>query len=211
MGERDADGALRRLTDGLFRWSGTVGTPGEWTGTGHGHLHVRDGEAVLFDPPEMTDGDLTRLERLGAPAAVLLTSDWHGRAAPLFAERYDVPVYATAAAAPHCDCDVDETFGDGAALPGDWRAVAVPLEGESKFHGVACFYHDAAGGVLVSGDACLARGDGTVVARDAGHLDGLERLLEYDFDVLLAGHGPAVLESARDRLARALDEERTLS
>jgi glyoxylase-like metal-dependent hydrolase (beta-lactamase superfamily II) len=104
----------------------------------------------------------------------------------------------------------------GAALrPGEGDAVgpleAIVLTGHSTDH--RCY---AYGGACLTGDAVL--GEGSVfIAPDpgalAGYLDGLRRLRDRGFAVLLPGHGPAVRDVAGKLdtyIGHRLDRERAL-
>jgi glyoxylase-like metal-dependent hydrolase (beta-lactamase superfamily II) len=104
----------------------------------------------------------------------------------------------------------------GAALrPGDGDAVgpleAIVLTGHSTDH--RCY---AFGSACLTGDAVLGAGS-VFIAPDpgalAGYLDGLRRLRDRGFAVLLPGHGP-VVRDVTDKLdtyiAHRLDRERAL-
>jgi hypothetical protein len=110
----------------LIRWSSQ--TP---AGAFHDAFALRGGAGpVLVDPEETTPEAGARLEALlgrlgGPPAATVLTSSMHERAAYRVRARHGTPVWMPAPLSQLREGEPDHFFEVGAALPGGLRAVEV--------------------------------------------------------------------------------------
>src|SRR5690625_3383174 len=60
------------------------------------------GSLILIDPPE-TSGTKEQIESAGKPQAIVLTSQWHVRGAPHWAEELGLSIYAPASAKGELD------------------------------------------------------------------------------------------------------------
>jgi hypothetical protein len=202
----------------LIRWSTTLAPEGRYSPFESYALHTAGGW-VLVDPEEPSVEGLARLRRLvGArPVATVLTSDGHERDCYRVRERWGTPVWAPAArgggaARPYAlEGHPDHAYGEGTALPGGLRPVAVEGLWEAD-----CFLLWLAPGgqrVLFTGDAlngqvetALARADhyrrepGLAFGSRPGYFErhpdqeGLKRSLrrvaqEIDFDLICGAHG----------------------
>lgn len=98
---------------------------------------------------------------------------------------------------------------DGASLAfaPDWLVVHTP----GHTPGQCCFLNQALG-VLITGDAVM-RWFGRLSAPFSlatidmdRNMASVKRLVEYDFEIALFGHGPPILAGARNRLANWLEK-----
>lgn len=191
------------------------------------HCVARGGDLVCIDPfmaPFEKGGGL-----LGKPTHVVITNENHGRDAAAFRRRYGARIWARRELANAFDFELDCVFSDGARLPGDLRALALP----GCFRGESAFLLDDAGGSLVVGDAFMnldltRYGLAGAAMRTAGWPQGpgvmprllmqdedeataaYRRLLRLDFRRILPTHGTPVLSDARAALQAALEDDQTL-
>ena len=93
---------VRRLADGLWRWTAPHPNAADWPDFGPpvpaevGCVYYEAADAVVLIDPLLPEGEeedfLTYLdrdiERLGLPVSILLTAAWHERSAPILRARY---------------------------------------------------------------------------------------------------------------------------
>jgi glyoxylase-like metal-dependent hydrolase (beta-lactamase superfamily II) len=183
--------------------------PGLLTLTGTNTWLIGRDPCWAVDPgPELDahlDAILAAAAQRGGLGGIALTHDHpdHAEGAPELARRAGgVPIAATRFEQRTVD------LHDGATA-GPLRAIAVPGHATD----LVCL---AAGAVCCTGDAVL--GEGSVfIAPDPGalrgYLDGLHRLRDEGFDVLLPGHGPPVTDPTAHLdgyVAHRLERERRL-
>jgi len=163
----------------------------------------------IIDPGPLHDPHLDAIEAAAAPrggiGGIALTHDHpdHAEAASELARRAgDVPIAATRFAGRTV------TIADGVTV-GPLRAIAVPGHAPD----LVCL---AVGAACATGDAVLGTGS-VFLTPDPGalrdYLDGLARLRDEGFGVLLPGHGPPVTDVTGHLdgyIAHRLDRERRL-
>ncbi|WP_313693563.1 MBL fold metallo-hydrolase [Halorarum halobium] len=172
-----------------------------------------DGETpTLFDTgfADGADETVARIEETGmTPERIVLTHGDHDHVGGLgtITEAFDADVWASA----QTDLDghePDHVYDDGDTI-GGFEALHVPGHKEDSYAFV-----DEDRGVMVSGDVVSGSDQrgmpaGYPVLPPAAYStdlialeEGLERLLDYSFDVILVFHGSSILEEGRDRLDR---------
>ena len=192
---------VTRIADGLWRW--TAPHP-EWKAGGGwdrdvGCVYCETGDAVvLVDPLVPGDPDdrarfleaLDRdIARVGGPVVVLLTCTWHERSSAELAERYGGRI----------------ATGADDALPQGVRMLEVPSEQE-------WLVWLEAPATVVPGDVILGTDAGLdlcpaswLESKSRERLaDELRPTLDLPVERVLVSHGPPVLESGREALARLL-------
>lgn len=159
------------------------------------------GERVLIDPA-WDEEVLPVLEKEKRPTAILLTTPHHERDVQRFREHFKIPVYASEAAIlPHAE-PPDFPIRTGTLLPGE--LIPIPVDGAAA--GEVLFFLPEQGGLLFVGDLFHTDAQAQVHLIDARFASDIEavkasvrnRLLHYDFDVLLVSHGLPVLHHARE-------------
>jgi glyoxylase-like metal-dependent hydrolase (beta-lactamase superfamily II) len=192
---------MRQLLDGVWTWS-VFDTA---RGVDFNSYHVTIGEwRALIDPVPF---DEAAIERLGAPADVIITNKDHRRASPRARERWGARVLVHALDAPLMDGPVDGTFQDGDVLGGALRVVHLP---DQKSPG-ECGLHWAARRLLFLGDGLWGKPAGKLtMLMEAKYRDvaaarrGLQRLAALDVDAILMGDGAPILTGAGPVLASTL-------
>jgi glyoxylase-like metal-dependent hydrolase (beta-lactamase superfamily II) len=162
------------------------------------------GQVVVINPVRLEPG---ALQRLGRVTAILLTGAKHLRSAPHFREATAAPVWAPANA-DLGDLTADETFSEGNEVPGGLKVIGLPGPSEDE----SAFHLKRAGGVMIIGDALMnipAHGGFQVLPPD--HNPDVEKtkksckkLLDYEFEVMVFGHGEPIRKDARARLEQLL-------
>jgi len=165
-----------------------------------------EGGNIVVDPLEPDADDLTYVDERGL-AAVVITNRDHERAAALFAERYEVPVFASLPDANEMAVPVARTVAHGETIFG-WRVVAFDgfkTPGEfALFHRLSrsaitgdAFWGVPAGAVRLMPDEKL--GDPARAALSA------RQLLALGVRHLLVGDGMPVFHRAWEALSEMLD------
>jgi hypothetical protein len=191
---------VEQVVPGVWHWAIADERIGGHFSAAHA-LDTPDG-AVLIDPLPLAAAGL---ERLGAVAAICLTTSSHQRSAWRYRRAYGVEVWAPALAR-RFDEQPDGRYGDGDELPGGLRAVFTPGAGTSQHTLVAtepavAFVPDL-----------LVRAPGEplelIPAEYAHDVDEarrtVERLLELPFDVLCLGHGVPVTDDPKGAIRTML-------
>jgi hypothetical protein len=178
--------AADQFAPGVWHWQ--IANSAIGGATSSSHLFDSAEGTVMVDPVRLADDVLAELPR---PAAILLTSKGHQRAAWRYREQFGVEVWAPAGTPPP-DETPDHLYADGDDLPGGFRAVQTP--GPSLIH--FCLLQAEAPGALVCAD--LVMGDPDTGLRfvpleyhddPAATKRSLERLLELPFSLLCLDHG----------------------
>lgn len=155
---------------------------------------------VLIDPIALADPD----ELPAPPAAILLTSANHARAAGWWRGRTGARIYALAEALPELEVEPVAPLEDGELAPGGFRVVALPggAPGETAYvgHGI-CAVGDAVINMEGHGFALLP----AKYCTDAPRLpQSLKKLLSCEFSILTFAHGTPLVQNARARLSQLL-------
>ncbi|MBI3973855.1 MAG: hypothetical protein HY332_21465 [Chloroflexi bacterium] len=214
---------LQPLTEHVFGWTAHVPSssrPGVTYAFNDFALALPEAGGVeLVDAPPLTEEECEQLERLGTPTHVLLTCEWHTRAAARHRERWSCRVLMHEAGVAKAEVPIDGVLEDGALL---WDAVRV-------IH-LPDVYHPEEVALLVEATRpapCLIVGDALSGGReDQGIPDGevalhapryvadftkahasLSRLPELPFDAVGFGHGRPVLVGGRAAVERCLRSE----
>ncbi|MBA2564087.1 MAG: MBL fold metallo-hydrolase [Gemmatimonadetes bacterium] len=196
--------SVEQVADGVWVWS----VPDDRIGgspSSAAAVESGPGEIVLVNPVRVAQEEL---DRLGHVTAIVLTSDHHLRSAPHYREVTGAAIWAPAGADLDDD-EADDTFTDGNELPGGLKVVR--LEGPRG--GESAFYLKRAGGVLIVGDALInlpAAAGGLQILPEAHNPDvagtrkSCRKLLDYDFEIVLFGHGEPIRSGGRAQLEKVL-------
>ncbi len=199
---------MREVLPGIWTWEGReVGYSRPVRG-----YFVAD-VACLIDPPYLSDGTLASLPSDARPRAILLTDHFHIRSAPAWCDEAGCEVWLHRHERAWTDAHIDHWFGDGETLLDHFRVIQIP---DSFFFGESAFLWKRAGGVLFVGDGVRGRDGQSLWLTGTRHLrrtgssaadavEGLNVLLDYEFDALLPSHGPPVLTGAKDALAQFIE------
>ena len=181
----------------------------------NGYFLVSEGESVLIDPPRMTDKDIAELESLVGkksenPVKVILLSNvHHERESNEFKKRFGAGVWVNEKDSAGLEETADKTFLDGDVLPGGLTTVEFENQkspGESAF-----FLKDR--GVMIVGDALIGKVPGKlnmltpdkyrdpVLAKNE-----LNKLLNFEFKILLVGDGAPILNNAKEAVKSFLED-----
>ncbi|MEI6085154.1 MAG: MBL fold metallo-hydrolase [Verrucomicrobiota bacterium] len=181
----------------------------EWKVFFNSYAYQTPTGVVLVDPTQPAPAALKQLETLGEISAIILTNAHHCRDADWFRKHYEVQIYAHEQAAADCDTKIDVPVVDGEKLPGGLKAIFLPGVSPSE---MALF---AVAGVMLIGDAILnTPGQGLELLPDQFIADkklarqSLQKLLEFDFQVLTFGHGEPIATEGKQALANFLKPSR---
>jgi hypothetical protein len=146
----------------------------------------------LIDPVRLAPDALAELSSQNVIAGVVVTNENHQRAAAEFADEFKAPVYS----------DGSQPFPPG--------LTAVQIEGAVR--GEIAVHSEAAGGVMIMGDALInfePYGFTFLPAKYCSNVKvmrrSLPKLLDYSFERMLFAHGTPILTGARRRLEQLLE------
>jgi hypothetical protein len=146
----------------------------------------------LIDPVHMTPDALAWLHSDGTIRGIVVTNDNHHRAAAAFAKKFQAPIY----------------YDDSRPFPPGLTAVKI----EGAVSGEIAVHSDAAGGVVIMGDALInfePHGFTFLPAKYCSDVKlmrrSLPKLLDYSFERMLFAHGMPILTGARRRLEQLLE------
>ena len=156
------------------------------------------GGFIFCDPIPLAPAALDELLAGGPPAAILLTSANHERAAVQFSKRFKIEIWAHAAA--RGELPATRWFEEGDPLPGNVGAISLPgfAAGETGY------FID---GLLILGDAVINVApygfsilpdkycDDPKLARES-----LQKLLPLSVETIVFAHGLPIVTGARERL-----------
>lgn len=193
--------AMREILPGILVWSRLSEPHGyDFNGT---LVQCASGN-LCIDPVEPTAEVLAHLEREGV-ARVLLTNRNHARAANMVRERTGARVAIHPADAAHARSGgtaIDDDLQVGEHV-GQFTVVATPGKSPGEIA-----LHDPERRLLLVGDAVIGNPPGQLSLLPEKVMDdpaalraSVRRLLELDFDTILAGDGVSILEGARQRLS----------
>ncbi|WDT75685.1 MAG: hypothetical protein MPW16_00280 [Candidatus Manganitrophus sp.] len=167
----------------------------------NGYLIGQGKERVVIDPPQMTIDDKQDLSIDGAKAVILTNRD-HIREAKECRLLLNTKVWAPEADAPEMgSVTIDKTYKDGDLLPAGLKAVSIP---NGKSAGESALYLNQHGGIFILGDALVGTPDGTLKLLSSDRYtdvkkakEGLRRLLDYEFEIVLVGDGKPILSGGK--------------
>ncbi|MDC4206115.1 MAG: hypothetical protein MPW14_01590 [Candidatus Manganitrophus sp.] len=167
----------------------------------NGYLIGQGKERVVIDPPQMTIDDKQDLSIDGAKAVILTNRD-HIREAKECRLLLNTKVWAPEADAPEMgSVTIDKTYKDGDLLPAGLKAVSIP---NGKSAGESALYLNQHGGIFILGDALVGTPDGTLKLLSPDKYtdvkkakEGLRRLLDYEFEIVLVGDGKPILSGGK--------------
>lgn len=171
---------------------------------------VTPGGVYLVDPISIEPDLLLELLDLGPIHGLILTNENHWRAAPEFAARFSVPIFAAAGAIP-ASCHIDVChLQDGVKIDGALLVAAI--EGASR--GEIAIYHDEDGGTLIIGDALINFEPygftflpPKYCANQREMRRSLRKLLDLKIERILFAHGAPITAKAGARLRQLLDAD----
>jgi|SRR5579884_330682 len=167
----------------------------------NGYLISSGKERVIIDPPPMDIDDKQDLSINGVKAVILTNRD-HVREAMECRLLLNTKVWAPEADAPEmASITIDHTYKDGDLLPAGLKVVTIP---SGKSPGESALYLNQHGGVFILGDALIGKPDGSLNLLPPDRYadlkkakEGLRRLLDYDFEVVLVGDGKPILTGGK--------------
>jgi len=107
---------LDRITPNIYRWSEPHGK-GTLRYDWHSYfLRIAPAQIVVVDPLPATEGVLREIELIGVPRHIVLTCNWHTRAAQQFRELWGCRVLLNERGLIQKEIEVDETFHAGDRL-----------------------------------------------------------------------------------------------
>ena len=191
--------------------------PGIWTWEGPERGHpdpvrayaVSHGDGlILVDPAYQSEGASPDMPGDIDPLAILLTSHYHVRASESLRSKHKCPVFIHRSERDWTGFLADDYFDDGDFLIDKFQAIRLP---NSAFERATAYLMSKSCGALFVGDAITSPiGNNLGMTRTrylkrtrasvGDAICGFRILLEYDFDVLLPGHGPPVTSGAKSAL-----------
>ncbi|MFY9268111.1 MAG: hypothetical protein WAO55_00010 [Candidatus Manganitrophaceae bacterium] len=167
----------------------------------NGYLIETGKERILIDPPPMTIDDKQDLSINGVRGVVLTNRD-HTRDAMECRLLLNTKIWVPKAdAAEMGSITVDHTYQDGDLLPAGLKVIAIS---DGKSPGESALYLPREGGVMILGDALIGQPDGTLSLLPSDKYadfrkakEGIRRLLDYDFEVVLVGDGKPILSGGK--------------
>ena len=191
---------LAQYANGLYGWSGFHA---QWKIDFNSYAVKTPDGVALIDPMKPGPSVLRKLDTLGTPIGIFLTTAHHDRDADWFRKHYGIQIYAHEKAQSDCDTKIDVLALDGEELPGGLKVV--PLPGASP--GSVAFHLKLAGGIVMVGDSILhLRGKGLSLL-PAQYLENirqtrqsLKTLLDLTFKILTFAHGAPLTEDAKRQL-----------
>jgi glyoxylase-like metal-dependent hydrolase (beta-lactamase superfamily II) len=204
---------MREVVPGIFMWGSTYADR-PWDL--NGYAITLDRCTVLVDPPAPEKDDWPALDALKPIERIVVTNRDHTRDAELFRRRYGAGLVAglheVTQLAPLI---IDEPVSEGDLVAGSLRVIDLPgkspgeigLYLDPAYHAVSM----EAGGILLPGDAIIGHPPGFLGLIPEHKLDNsaklersLNKLLEYDFSVLLLCDGHPVLSGGKPKVAEFL-------
>lgn len=177
----------------------------------NGYLIGQGKERVVIDPPQMTIDDKQDLSIDGAKAVILTNRD-HVREAMECRLLLNTKVWAPEADAPEMgSITIDHTYKDGEMLPAGLKVISIR---NGKSPGESALYLNQRGGIVILGDALIGMPDGSLKLlppEKYGDIkkakEGIRRLLDYEFEVVLVGDGKPILSGGKKAVEAFLNRE----
>ena len=206
---------MREILPGIFTWGSTYADR-PWDL--NGYAITLDEYTVLVDPPAPEEDTWPSFDALKPIARIILTNRDHLRDAELFRTRYGPRLVAGADEVTQlAPLTIDEPVREGDLVAGALRVIHLP----GKSPGEIGLYLDPAhhaisrelGGILLLGDAIIGHPPGALGLIPEHKLDNpaklkqsLQKVLDYDFDVLLLCDGRPVLSGGKLKVAEFLND-----
>ncbi len=194
----------QQVRDGLYFWQGY--DPSVKVDLSCCALRVGE-KLVLVDPIPLARQPLKLLKSEGEPTAIVLTNGNHARASAGYKEQFAIPIYAHVEA--RGEVAADHWLEDGATLFDELAVIHIPgaAPGEIAIHS------PAHGGIVMVGDALINLEPlGFTFLPDKYCTDAkrmkqsLQKLLQFEFEVLTFAHGLPIASNAKRRLEQLLNK-----
>lgn len=160
MSTNEPKNALTPVNESIWRWDGTDADHGFPI---VGYVLQTEGGPVLLDPPG-TSGEAEEIRRTcGEPQGIVVTSRWHVRGAPRWAQAFGIPIAAPESAREELTAEggrLDRVIGDNEAVYG-WTALQFRSETESYLLDELALWHEPSRTVIVS-DLLMAKEEGRI-------------------------------------------------
>ena len=186
---------MHEIVPGIHTWGSTY-EDRPWDL--NGYAVVLDEGTVLIDPPAPEEADWPKLDALNPITRIVLTNRDHVRDAELFRQRYGARIVVGADEAKQfAPVVIDETVQEGDRIAGVLQVIQLPGKSPGE---IALLY----GKILFLGDAIIGNPPGSLGLIPEQKLDdpkrlrqSLQKLRDYDFDVLLLCDGKPVLQGGK--------------
>ena len=195
---------LKDIAKGLYCWSSFHN---QWKVDFHSY-GLKTGDGIVFiDPMTPEPAVVKKLDALGEPLAIVLTSAHHERDSDWFRKHYQIQIYAHEKAKSDCDTKIDVLVMDGERLPGGLRTIYLPGVTTSE---MALFVKDR-GGLLFLGDALLNPPNKGLQLLPEQYIEdrkqalqALRKLLDLNFKTATFAHGDPIVGDAKKKIAAFL-------
>lgn len=194
---------FQQLRDGLWFWQ--VYEPAVKTELSCCAVAL-SGRLVFIDPIPLADEALTLLENFAPPSAIILTSGNHARGALPLREKFDIPICAHAEAQPEIEFPLNRVLTDGSVLLGELTVITLPGFGPGEI----ALWHKGLRALFV-GDALINIGSQGFTQLPAKYCANaklgrrsLQKLLQFDFELMTFAHGLPIVSGAKARLENLL-------
>ena len=172
------------------------------------HNNVNLEGNVLIDPPEPSNKDLEKMQKMGGVQHILITNQHHIRQASKIQEKFNSKLYINHLDASKIEIPINLEFNDGDLLAGFLKAVLV--HHQKTLGETALFWEDRK--ILFVGDAIIGDPPGKLrllpekmYADIQRTKDGIKTLMDLDFDTLLVGDGDSILSGAKTAVAEFIN------
>jgi len=180
----------------------------------NGYLYISGKESVLIDPPRMTKKDFSELENLVGENSVhplktvLLTNVHHERECNEFRKKFGASVWINERDSAGLEGTADKTFTTGDELP--CGLITFQFENQKSPGESAFFIEDR--GIMFIGDALIGKVPGKLnMLTPDKYRDPilakteLNKLLNFEFKILLVGDGMSILNNAKEAVRTFLE------
>ena len=180
----------------------------------NGYLYISGKESVLIDPPRMTKKDFSELENLVGENSVhplktvLLTNVHHERECNEFRKKFGASVWINERDSAGLEGTADKTFKTGDELP--CGLITFQFENQKSPGESAFFIEDR--GIMFIGDALIGKVPGKLnMLTPDKYRDPilakteLNKLLNFEFKILLVGDGMPILNNAKEAVRTFLE------
>ena len=199
---------MKQIYPGIFTWS--------WLSPKHGYnfngyAYKSNEGLIVIDPAIMESSDFGLLEKLGTPSHIILTNKDHERMAYQLRDRFKAKIHINKNDSHFLKQSPDYTYEDGDILPGNLRAINIS---NNKSPGETALLLLLGKGILFIGDAIIGWPPGEfsllpmfIYKNPLLARNGINTLLNYEFDTILVGDGECVLTGGTDAITRFLDRK----